>query len=98
VRWLLDGVAEPTVVFRSSSMVAQQNAAAAGLGLVMLPSFTGERDPRLRPVLAGIVSVKRELWLAFHEDMRGLPRVHAVTSFVTELIETDQAFLRGETG
>jgi hypothetical protein len=30
--------------------------------------------------------------------MRGLPRVHAVTSFVTELIETDQAFLRGETG
>lgn len=95
VRWLLDGVPAPTVVFRSSSMMAQQNAAAAGVGLVMLPSFTGARDSRLVPVLAGQVAVRRDLWLAFHEDMRGLPRVRAVTGFLTELIEADRAFLSG---
>ena len=82
VRWLHDAVQDPQVVFRSSSMVAQQNAAAAGIGLVVLPSFTGARDKRLRPLLTDQRSIKRDLWLAVHEDLRNLSRVKALTEFL----------------
>ena len=39
------------VVFQSSSMVAQHNAAVAGVGLVLLPSFSAAEDSRLIPVM-----------------------------------------------
>lgn len=95
VRWLHDVVKDPQVVFRSSSMVAQQNAAAAGIGLVVLPSFTGARDKRLRSLLTDQQSIKRDLWLAVHEDLRSLSRVKALTEFLTGLIERDRDFLDG---
>lgn len=93
VHWLHDTIRNPQVVFRSSSMMAQQNAAAAGVGLVVLPSFTGARDTRLKPLLVDQISIKRELWLSVHEDLRHIARVKALTTFLTKLIERDQDFL-----
>ena len=61
VRWLSDVIKNPRIVFHSNSMIAQHHAAVAGLGLVLLPSFAAARDQRLKPVLVGKVSVKREL-------------------------------------
>lgn len=95
VRWLHDAVRQPRVVFRSTSMVAQQNAAAAGIGLVALPSFLGARDKRLQPLLSDELSTKRDLWLAVHEDLRNMARVKALTTFLREIIERDQPFLDG---
>jgi len=95
VRWLHDVVTDPPTVFRSSSMIAQQNAAAAGLGLVLLPCFAGTPDPRLRPVLVGTVSVHRDIWLAVHDDFQFIPRVNAVCQFLHERIAADQPFLQG---
>lgn len=91
--WLADVVANPTVVFRTSSMLAQQNAAAAGLGLVLLPMFSAFRDNRLRRVLPDTVA-KRDIWLSVHEDMQYLSRVKAVTRFLGDTIKRDQEFLR----
>lgn len=95
VRWLHDVVTDPPTTFRSSSMIAQQNAAAAGLGLVLLPSFAGAPDARLRPVLSGVVSVHRDIWLAVHEDFQFIARVKMVCRFLRETITADQAFLNG---
>lgn len=95
VRWLLDAIKEPNVVFRSTSAIAQKNAAVAGVGLAMLPSFLGAHDQRLRPVLIDKLSVKREIWLATHEDLRTIPRVKALTTFIKKIITRDRAFLDG---
>jgi DNA-binding transcriptional LysR family regulator len=95
VRWLHDVIPHPQVVFRSSSMMAQQNAAVAGVGLVVLPSFTAAHDARLKPLLFDQISIKRDLWLSVHEDLRHMARVKALTTFLTELIERDQVFLDG---
>jgi DNA-binding transcriptional LysR family regulator len=96
VRWLHDVVVDPPTTFRSSSMIAQQNAAAAGLGLVLLPCFAGTPDPRLRPVLTGSVSVHRDIWLAVHEDFQFIARVKTVCRFLREAIAADQGFLLGD--
>ncbi|HEU4661364.1 MAG TPA: LysR family transcriptional regulator [Pseudolabrys sp.] len=97
VRWLLDAIPEPNVVFRSTSAISQRNAAAAGIGLVMLPSFLAANDARLKPILVNELSVKREIWLATHEDLRLMGRVKAVTTFLKKVIARDRAFLDGRT-
>jgi DNA-binding transcriptional LysR family regulator len=92
VRWLHDLIENPNVVFRSTSMMAQQSAAASGVGLALLPSFTAARDARLAPVLADKTSVKRDLWLSMHEDLRQIARVRALTQFLTESVRRDRDF------
>lgn len=97
VRWLHDVLVPSKIVFQSSSMIAQQNAAAAGAGLVLLPSFTAAEDKRLVPVLPQIVSVMRSTWLTVHEDHQYLSRIKAVQRFLKQSISDDQAFLNGKT-
>lgn len=93
VHWLLDVVPEPNVVFRSSSMFAQQTAAANGAGIVLLPSFAGETDPRLLPVLKSEARTQRPIFMACHEDLAWVPRVRAVVEFITSCVVRDRAFL-----
>lgn len=95
VRWLSDMIQEPPADFRSTSLVAQYHAAAAGLGIAMLPTFVAGRDKRLVRVLEKTVAVKRDFWLAVHQDLLHLVRVREVMSFLTRLIEQDRDFLLG---
>ena len=95
VLWLYDAIREPNVVFRSTSMIAQHNAAAAGMGLVMSPSFIASGDARLRRVPIEGLSVRRELWLSTHEDFRDIARVKAVMDFIKRLVARDQSYLEG---
>lgn len=97
VRWLQDAIRNPNTVFRSTSMMAQQNAAAVGVGMAVLPSFTAARDLRLEPVLSDQISIKRDLWLSVHEDLRYLARVRAVMSFICQLVDSEKDFLDGRT-
>ena len=96
VRWLRDAVSAPNIVFRSTSMSAHQSAAAGGLGIALLPTFTAARDPRLLPVLRGQVEVKRDLWLATHDHSRKRPKILALMDFIRREIEADSAFLQGK--
>lgn len=92
VHWLLDVIEPEHVVFRSSSMTAQQNAIAAGRGICLLPYFSAKPDTRLVRVLPK-VSVERELFISVHEDIQFLGRVRALTRFLFNLFERDQAYL-----
>lgn len=94
VHWLLDVVEAPRVAFRSSSMFAQATAAANGAGLVLLPSFAGETDARLVPVLQATVRTERPVYVAVHEDLAWVPRVRETVRFIEEQLRADQRFLR----
>lgn len=93
VHWLLDVVPEPNVIFRSSSMFAQQTAAACGAGLVLLPSFAGARDARLLPVLSDQLRTERPIWLAVHEELAEVPRVRAVVAHIEAAVRADATHL-----
>ena len=97
VRWLHDVLVPSRVVFQSSSMIAQHNAAAAGVGLVLLPSFSAAADTRLIPVLTSEISVMRSIWLTVHEDHQYLSRIKAVKRFLKAIVSEDQPFLNGLT-
>jgi len=79
-------VAGSATVFRSSSIAAQHEAVASGLGLGILHAFAADVDPRLNRVLSKSVQVTRSYWLVVHKDQQRLPRVRAVIDFLTDLV------------
>lgn len=97
VRWLHEVLKPSRVVFQSSSMIAQHNAAAAGLGLVLLPSFSAADDARLVPVLASEATVSRSIWLTVHEDHQYLSRIKTVKNFLKTIVNEEQPYLNGLT-
>jgi len=89
VRWLDDVIKSPTVSFHSNSMIAQMNAAAGGLGLVLLPSFAADGRDDLVPVLHDRLSTTRELWINVHNDLQFVPRIRAVSGFLKAMFKAD---------
>lgn len=73
-------------IFRSSSVVAQENAVLAGLGLGMLHCFWAETQDGLVRVLSGEIEVRRSYWLVMHAERQQLPRVRAIVDFLDDLI------------
>lgn len=94
VRWLRDVVQQPKVAFHSNSMIAQMNAAAAGVGLVLLPCFAGDTDDRLMRIAGAGFSTTRGVWLSAHHDLRDLPRIKAVIRFLENLVQHETAVLQ----
>ena len=98
VRWLADVIEEPRIAFHSSSMIAQMNAAAGGLGIVLLPSFASAGRPDLIPVLPDVASTAREVWLNVHSDLQFAPRIRAVRTFLRDTLKRDPDMQVGLTG
>jgi len=98
VRWLDDIIKNPTIGFHSNSMIAQMNAAAGGLGLVLLPSFAANHRHDLVPVLHAKTSTTRELWINVHSDLRFVPRIRAVSNFLKSAFKADPTMQADTTG
>ena len=93
VHWLLEVLTPSNVVFRSTSLAAQQTAIAAGAGIGLLPLFSAKTNPALVPVLLDEVLVRRDLYLGVHEDIECAGRVRAVTRYLTQLFNEEATFL-----
>lgn len=79
-------VEHPRLAFRSSSIISQQGAIAAGVGMGLLHGFAAEQTPKLVRVLAHEISVRRPYWLLIHADLRRIPRVRAVIRFLQHIV------------
>lgn len=91
VRWLPEVVADPRVVFHSNSMIAQMNAAAGGMGLVLLPRFSVDGRSPLVPVLHDLAFTAREIWVSVHQDLQFSARIKTVVGFLKAQVAEDMA-------
>ena len=96
VRWLSDVLRNQDAQFRSTSLVAQYHATAAGMGVSMLPTFVAESDPRLVRVLPHQIKVKRDFWLSVHHDLEHINRVKQVLKFLKNVIHENADYLEGK--
>ncbi len=87
-RWLDAFMAGRPVAFRASDTAALAAAAAAGLGVALLPAFLGDGDPRLARLACPEPPPRRDIWLAVHDDLRRAPRIRAVMDFLVETVGT----------
>lgn len=89
-RWLDEHGEGASVVFRGNSMRAVIDAAAAGLGLTVLPHFLGTHTHGL-VVLAPEVLGTRTLSVVVHPDLVRVARVRAVIDFLAGAVLRDHA-------
>jgi DNA-binding transcriptional LysR family regulator len=94
VRWLLDVLDPASVAFRSSSMHAQQNAIASGVGIGLLPLFSAKKNHMLVPILFDEVQVFRDVYLSVHEDLEFLARIRIVTKHIVSFFKRDAGDLQ----
>lgn len=78
----IDQGLSPTL--RSSSINAQYQLVASGVGIGVLPHFIGAADPALVAVLP-MVRIVRSFWIVAHRDTHQLRRVRAFRSWLIEL-------------
>lgn len=76
--------------FMISSALGQTEAVRAGAGIGILHAFIARDMPELVAVTA-ISAIRRAYWLVYHESMRGLSRIAAVTDFITKAVEAEKA-------
>lgn len=82
---------------RSTSVIAQLNATAAGAGLCVLPAFLADSNPQLRHLLADQVVFHRAFWMSMPEEVRQLARMRATWDFLREVVSRERSVLQPET-
>lgn len=80
---------------RSTSVIAQYQAALQGRAVAILPCFLAEQDSRLIPVLAEEVNITRHFWMYCREDLRKLKRITVLWDYIREVTELNQGLLLG---
>ena len=96
VRWMSDVVRPQKTRFHTNSIIAQCNAAVAGVGIAMLPTFVAAGVDGLIRVLGDDVSTHRDVWVSVREEQSSLSRIKAVMQFMSHIFEKDRAFLMGQ--
>ncbi len=84
---------------RSTSVLAQHRAVAAGAGIAVLPAFIAEQDAALRPVLGDQANFTRTFWMSMPAETKHLVRMQTVWNFLREAAEAQRdALLLPATG
>jgi DNA-binding transcriptional LysR family regulator len=79
-RWLKANVREDEIRLRVNSLTAAAAAAEAGWGKALLPDYLGAAR-RLSRVSETVEELASELWVLYHPDLKGNPRVRAFSDF-----------------
>lgn len=93
----LDEIGKPRhVALRSTSILVQQQATAAGAGISILPAFSADADPRLRRVLSEQVEFTRTFWMLMPIELKDIARMKTTWNFLREMADANQELLMGK--
>ena len=85
----------PNVAFRSTSVIAQQTAARAGLGIAVLPNYMARHDPALVRVLPN-ETIQRSYWICTRRELHKSVRLRVVWDYLLALCAAEQDELLAE--
>jgi DNA-binding transcriptional LysR family regulator len=94
-KWLKQHAAPGRIVYRINTVLGLAEAAAAGIGLAVLPCFIGAATgglTRLTPPLPGFADA---IWLLTHADLRQTARVRAFMDFAAAEIAKRRKAIEG---
>lgn len=70
-------------------------AAVAGVGIAMLPTYIGDREVALRRLPRPDLRHVADLWMVTHPDLRNNRRIRAVSTRIAELFHAERALFEG---
>lgn len=94
-RWLREQVGEDRIVYRVNTVLGLAEAAAAGIGLAVLPCFIGAATPGLIPLFGPLPDMDASLWLVTHPDIKSTARVRAFMDFMGRELTRRRALIEG---
>ncbi|BAV96138.1 LysR family transcriptional regulator [Lysobacter enzymogenes] len=94
-QWLRRMQYDRRTVFSANSLLALRDAAAAGMGLTVLPCYLGDAERGLVRVGAPVEAMGADLWLLNHPDLRRTERVRALADALREGLRELQPRLSG---
>jgi DNA-binding transcriptional LysR family regulator len=94
-RWLAETVGEERIVYRINTVLGLGEAAAAGIGLALMPCFIGATLPGLVRLDAAMPDFGAALWLLTHPDLRQTARVRAFMDFAAAELGRRKGVLEG---
>lgn len=80
--WLARNLGAASVGYRTGSLVNQMMAAKAGIGVALLPSYLGNVDAGLTPILPVLPDLSTELWLVTHRSLKDTARIRTFMDIV----------------
>ncbi|MBN8970073.1 MAG: LysR family transcriptional regulator [Rhizobiales bacterium] len=96
VRWLDQLVPNAHLAFCSNSVIAQRNAAIAGAGLAVLPTFVGDETGALFRVLPDQIRSLRPVWMSVARDQHVLKTISRSAKAIARIFAADRPFLLGD--
>ena len=91
---ILDELVRPAhTPLSSTSVLAQQQMVAAGMGLGILPAFSADQDPRLIPVLPEHIHFTRTFWMLMPIELKDIARMRTTWNFLREQAHAQQSVL-----
>lgn len=78
---------------RSTSILAQYRAVAAGAGIAVLPAFIAEPDGTLEGILPSQANFTRTFWMSMPQETKHFPRMRAIWNFLRETVANQQRLL-----
>lgn len=88
VHWLRENFPAARVAAGSNNREAQAHLCALGAGFAVLPKLLGARIAGIQPHEFDPDPPSRDVWMAYHRDLRGLPRLRAFLDVVIESFRT----------
>lgn len=95
LRYLAELCQVERFALRSTSILAQHQAVAAGAGIAVLPAFIAEGDARLQQVLPEQASFERTFWISMPSENRPLARMQAVWDLLRLTAQANASRLGG---
>jgi DNA-binding transcriptional LysR family regulator len=95
MKWLKAHVDEKRIVYRANTLVGLPEAAARGIGIVLLPCYVGRAVPGLAQLGPPLPELEGELWPLTHPDLRTTARVRAFLDFCTAEITQRRNVIEG---
>lgn len=84
-RWLTQRLPTLNWILRSDSTLTTARAAAAGLGICLLPKLIAANQPQLRALLPELEIPPRAVWSVIHKDLRQVARYRVTLDFLSGL-------------
>jgi DNA-binding transcriptional LysR family regulator len=94
-KWLRNHVDETRVVYKVNTMLGLAEAAAGGVGLVLLPCYVGATIRGLARLSPLLPELEGELWVITHPDLRDTARVRAFIDFCADEIGKRRELIEG---
>lgn len=94
--WLAARAPAAAFALRTSSLLAQMQAARAGLGVALLPCYLADPEPGLARLLPPLPELARELWIVTHADLKETARVRAFLAVIGDGIVARKGLIEGQ--